>query len=574
MIKVTNFIKLRGGKKKYQITFNKNGKVYKRSFGAAGMSDFTIHKNKERRERYISRHKKDLRTNDPMKPGYLSMYILWNKPSISASLADYKRRLNIYNKTGKFPKEITGSKKLAFGASSIIPYKGTMLDKLPDDIISEYLQKPRSAEKIQKVIRGRNIRKDPRNSMTKRFLKNLLWKINANYESPDYATEMLTDPLGQPWFILNPGRTETSQWLFYAANILQEEDFRKGNLWYSIIEHLINEFVEMNPDENDYSGEVVRNLMISQDNIEVLINRMGGNMDFEEPGWYDDVLYWLQNEYSRNNSFGIKKITKTKIPDNVVNKKLYNTIKNKIRKDVDKKNRRWGAYDSGRLVREYKQKGGKYTGKKGKTDLGRWYKEKWVDACAWPKKKSCGRKTKEKIAYCRPSIKVDSKTPKLVQDLTNSQIKSRCSKKKKNPMKIITKFGYNKICTSCFGNKTNIMFSKLFNGGDININIEKFIKESCKNNFTHKYCQNIFTEFILNIYYTILLKSKISKNRKEKMNKIKKYIPYNFNYVKLPLNKSHHNDIETMLYLLQDHSYGTFRNARLASLIFEFIHNI
>ena len=43
-------------------------------------------------------------------------------------------------------------------------------------------------------------------------------------------------------------------------------------------------------------------------------------------------------------------------------------IKTKIQKDVKAKNRRWGAYDSGRLVREYKQEGGKYSGsKKSKT---------------------------------------------------------------------------------------------------------------------------------------------------------------------------------------------------------------
>ena len=116
MIKVKSFKKLKGGKKKYEITFEKNGKTYVRKVGAAGLSDFTIHKDRERRERYISRHKKDLKTGDPMKPGYLSMYILWNKPSLKASLADYKRRLGVYNRTGKFPKGITGSKKMSFGA--------------------------------------------------------------------------------------------------------------------------------------------------------------------------------------------------------------------------------------------------------------------------------------------------------------------------------------------------------------------------------------------------------------------------------------------------------------------------
>ena len=56
----------------------------------------------------------------------------------------------------------------------------------------------------------------------------------------------------------------------------------------------------------------------------------------------------------------------SKIPDNVKNPKLYKKIKAKIRRDVDKKNRQWGAYDSGRLVREYKAAGGTYSGKKSK----------------------------------------------------------------------------------------------------------------------------------------------------------------------------------------------------------------
>tara|TARA_B100000287_G_scaffold420782_1_gene460620 strand:+ start:532 stop:933 length:402 start_codon:yes stop_codon:yes gene_type:complete len=115
MLKVKSFRKLKSGKKKYEITFEKNGKIYNRKFGAAGMSDFTIHKDIDRRERYISRHKKDLKTKDPMRPGYLSMYILWNKPSLKASLIDYKKRLNVYNRTGKFPTSIPGSKILKFG---------------------------------------------------------------------------------------------------------------------------------------------------------------------------------------------------------------------------------------------------------------------------------------------------------------------------------------------------------------------------------------------------------------------------------------------------------------------------
>ena len=43
----------------------------------------------------------------------------------------------------------------------------------------------------------------------------------------------------------------------------------------------------------------------------------------------------------------------------------------------------------------------------------RWYREKWIDACVWPKRKSCGRTKatiKSKVTYCRPSKVVDKKT--------------------------------------------------------------------------------------------------------------------------------------------------------------------
>jgi len=62
-------------------------------FGASGYSDYTRHGDRERRDRYIERHAKDLRTADPTRAGYLSMFILWNKPTVEASVADYRKRL-------------------------------------------------------------------------------------------------------------------------------------------------------------------------------------------------------------------------------------------------------------------------------------------------------------------------------------------------------------------------------------------------------------------------------------------------------------------------------------------------
>ena len=140
-------------------------------------------------------------------------------------------------------------------------------------------------------------------------------------------------------------------------------------------------------------------------------------------GYETDKLEQLE----QFNHFG-----KSKIPENVINKKLYLKIKAKIQREIKRKKRRWGAYDSGRLVREYKKNGGKYKGKKNNSKLERWYKEKWIDACKWPKKSPCGRsKAKQKLTYCRPSIKINSQTPKTIQEFTKKEIKSKCLDKKK-----------------------------------------------------------------------------------------------------------------------------------------------
>lgn len=77
--------------KKYRAHFS-TGKVT--DFGATGYSDYTIHKDKERMQRYLNRHRKRENWGNMTSPGALSRWVLWNKPSLSASIADYKRRLS------------------------------------------------------------------------------------------------------------------------------------------------------------------------------------------------------------------------------------------------------------------------------------------------------------------------------------------------------------------------------------------------------------------------------------------------------------------------------------------------
>ena len=67
------------------------------SFGAAGMSDFTKHKDPERKQRYLNRHKSRENWNDPTTAGYLSRWILWNKPTITESIRDTNKRFKNIN---------------------------------------------------------------------------------------------------------------------------------------------------------------------------------------------------------------------------------------------------------------------------------------------------------------------------------------------------------------------------------------------------------------------------------------------------------------------------------------------
>eukprot|EP00438_Fugacium_kawagutii_P031839 Skav235910 [mRNA] locus=scaffold1747:54845:55135:- [translate_table: standard] len=64
------------------------------SFGANGYSDFTQHKDPERKQRYIARHKKN-EDWTKLNPASFSRYILWNKPTITASIKDMESKFNI-----------------------------------------------------------------------------------------------------------------------------------------------------------------------------------------------------------------------------------------------------------------------------------------------------------------------------------------------------------------------------------------------------------------------------------------------------------------------------------------------
>lgn len=81
---------------KYYAEFEgESGRTKRTYFGAAGMKDYTKHpagQREARKKAYMARHSATENWSDPTSAGALAKYILWNKPTVSASLRDYKRR--------------------------------------------------------------------------------------------------------------------------------------------------------------------------------------------------------------------------------------------------------------------------------------------------------------------------------------------------------------------------------------------------------------------------------------------------------------------------------------------------
>ena len=64
------------------------------SFGQAGASDFTQHKDKDRKDRYIDRHRKNEKwgKDGVETAGFYSRWVTWHKPTIEASVNDLNKK--------------------------------------------------------------------------------------------------------------------------------------------------------------------------------------------------------------------------------------------------------------------------------------------------------------------------------------------------------------------------------------------------------------------------------------------------------------------------------------------------
>jgi hypothetical protein len=82
------------GKHKMVAVFKnkETGRTKTTHFGAVGYTDFTKSKDEDKKKLYLARHKARENWNDPTTAGSLSANILWNKPTLKASIADYKKK--------------------------------------------------------------------------------------------------------------------------------------------------------------------------------------------------------------------------------------------------------------------------------------------------------------------------------------------------------------------------------------------------------------------------------------------------------------------------------------------------
>ena len=61
-------------------------------FGQRGASDYTIHKDEARKQRYLDRHKSTENWNDPTTAGFYSRWVTWEKPTLRQAVANVNRK--------------------------------------------------------------------------------------------------------------------------------------------------------------------------------------------------------------------------------------------------------------------------------------------------------------------------------------------------------------------------------------------------------------------------------------------------------------------------------------------------
>jgi len=84
-------------KKLMAIFYDGDKKIKTVHFGASGYTDYIKSGgDDERKKRYIARHSNGTEDwNNYMTAGSLSRWVLWNLPTLQASIKDYKKKFNL-----------------------------------------------------------------------------------------------------------------------------------------------------------------------------------------------------------------------------------------------------------------------------------------------------------------------------------------------------------------------------------------------------------------------------------------------------------------------------------------------
>ncbi len=116
-------------------------------------------------------------------------------------------------------------------------------------------------------------------------------------------------------------------------------------------------------------------------------------------------------------------------------------IYKKAKSIVNNKFKTHSAYKSMQLIKTYKILGGRIDESNAKDGTNRWRSEKWknlspvaLDLTSIKKAPPCGVKhinQGNNKSICRPTIKVNSKTPKLAQSFSKTEIKKALELKNK-----------------------------------------------------------------------------------------------------------------------------------------------
>jgi hypothetical protein len=92
-MKTIDLYKSKRKDKKWMVVVD-NKKIH---FGAKGYSDYTKHKDPDRKKRYIARHKarENWKKSGIKTAGFWSRWLLWGEPTLRDSINEIERKFNV-----------------------------------------------------------------------------------------------------------------------------------------------------------------------------------------------------------------------------------------------------------------------------------------------------------------------------------------------------------------------------------------------------------------------------------------------------------------------------------------------